>query len=262
MTIRSNLNIALILIAFSLSAIAHAQTTPAIDEEAIEVVPEAEVSKPEEITIDEKELPGESVTPKTDIPTAVINKNLNLKNRLALDLATGNILDEPLVNANYFLVRVSYFTGEEISYGLGFKSRFGGKTSYSQQLYDGSAQLEFERAPSPTDSYFFSIGYSFYYGKLSLTKDTTMTATTKLDTDLGMQKTGTAQKPFVQAAITQSFFFNSHLALGLSYGLSLAQLYDPTSVNIRSSQPIPAESDFATKLRFNQYLSLNLTTIF
>jgi hypothetical protein len=216
----------------------------------------------QDVQIDEKELPGESVVPKTDITTAVLNKRLRQSGRVMLDFAAGNVLDEPLVNANYYLIRASYFGSDEMSYGLGVKTRFGGQTTYSQQLKEGSAALDFERAPAPTQSLFLSLGYHFYYGKISLSKDSTMTATTKFDTDLGMQKSGSSQKPFVQAALTQSLFFNKQIALGLSYGISLAQVYDPTSVNIRSTQPIPAESDFSQKIRINQYLSLNLSTLF
>lgn len=216
----------------------------------------------QDVQIDEKELPGESVVPKTDVTSAVLNKKLSQHGRFMLDFSGGNILDEPLINANYYLLRASYFASDEISYGLGMKNRFGGQTTYSQQLYEGTAQLDFGRAPEPTQSLFFSFGYHFYYGKISLSKNSTMTATTKLDTDLGMQTFGSSQKPFVQTAVTQSFFINTHLALGLSYGVSVAQIYDPTSVNIRSSQPRPKESDFSDKIKLNQYLSLNLSTLF
>lgn len=270
MNTKSNLISALVVAALlsSLHTVAHAQTAPGpapTPNSEVEIIDAGAPETPvvaQEVQIDEKELPGESVVPRTDITTAVLNKKVSQGGRFMIDFGLGNVLDEPLMNANYYLVRASYFSSDEISYGLGARTRFGGQTTYSQQLYEGSAQLDFNRAPAPTQSVFLSLGYHFYYGKISLSKNSIMTATTKLDTDLGMQKFGSSQKPFIQAAVTQSFFLNTHLALGLSYGISLAQVYDPTSVNIRSTQPVPAESDFSQKIRLNQYLSLNLSTLF
>lgn len=221
-----------------------------------EVEPQAQ-----EIKIDEDELPGESVTPKTDITSSVINKKVDFKKRFLVDINTGSILDEPLVNSNYLLVRASYFTSEEFFFGVGFKSRFGDKTSYAEQLSAGTAQLQFDRVPKPTQSHFLSMGYNFYYGKLSFAKDTVITASTRLDSDLGMQKVGTVNKPFIQGSITQSFYVNRHISLGLSIGLSMAQIFDTTSVNIRSTEPVPNESAFAEKNQFNQFLSANLSLL-
>jgi outer membrane beta-barrel protein len=238
-----------------------AQQISEAETEIPEAVQEQEPSEPQvqEIKIDEDELPGESVTPKTDITSNVINKKVNYKKRFLVDINTGSILDEPLVNSNYFLVRAAYFTSEELYFGVGFKSRFGDNTSYAEQLSSGTAQLQFGRVPKPTQSHFLSAGYNFYYGKLSFSKDTVITASTRLDTDFGMQAVGTTNKPFVQTAVTQSFYVNRNIALGLSIGLSISQTYDTTSVNIRSTEPIPNESAFAEKNQFNQFLSANLS---
>lgn len=240
-----------------------AQQASETDTEIQETAQEQEASEPQaqEIKIDEDELPGESVTPKTDITSNVVNKKVSFKKRFLVDVNTGSILDEPLVNSNYFLVRASYFTSEEFYFGVGFKSRFGDKTSYAEQLSSGTAQLQFDRVPKPTQSHFLSAGYNFYYGKLSFSKDTVITASTRLDTDFGMQKVGTVNKPFVQTAVTQSFFINRNLALGLSIGLSMAQTFDTTSVSIRLADPVPSESAFAEKNQFNQFLSANLSIL-
>lgn len=214
-----------------------------------------------EVVISEDEFPSESVTPITDNKSNVLNKKIKFTKRFQLDLNTGSILDEPIVNTNYYLIKASYYVSEEYSFGVGIRSRFGGKTTYSEQLYQGSAQLDFDRAPSPTQSHFVSFGYSFYYGKISLGKNIVVPALTKLDTDFGMQSFGSTTKPFIQSAVNQSFFITNHLSLGLSIGLSLAQTLDPTSVNIRLTQPVPNQSNFSDKIQFNQYLSLNLGMI-
>lgn len=214
-----------------------------------------------DVVVGEDELPTESVTPITDNNSAVLNKKIKFTKRFLVDFDMGSVLDEPIVNASYYLVRASYYTNEEYSFGFGIRSRFGGRTSYSEQLYQGSAQLEFNRAPAPTQSTFLSYGYNFYYGKISIAKNLVVPASTKLESDFGLQTFGSSSKPFVQAAINQSFFLTSNLALGLNLGLSMAQIVDPTSVNIRSSQPLPSEASFANKIQFNQYLSVNLNVL-
>lgn len=214
-----------------------------------------------ELVVTEDELPIESVVPITDNKSTVLNKKIKFTKRFQFDLNTGMILDEPFVNTNYFLLRGSYYINEEYSFGLGTKSRSGGKTSYADQLYQNSAQLDFDRAPSPTQSHFVSFGYNFYYGKISLGKNIVIPASTRLETDFGMQSFGSATKPFIQSAVTESFYMTNRLSLGLSIGLSIAQILDATSANIRSSQPVPSASNFDDKIHFNQYLSINLNAL-
>lgn len=214
-----------------------------------------------EIVVGDDELPSESVTPNTDNSSSVLNKKVKFTKRFQLDVNTGSVLDEAIVNSNYFLIRGSYFTNEEYSFGLGLRTRFGGRTTYSDQLYAGSAQLDFDRAPAPTAAHFVSFGYGFYYGKISLGKNMVIPASTKLESDFGLQTFGSTSKPFLQTAVNQSFFANKHLALGFSIGLSLAQVADPTSVNVRSTQPVPSESSFSNKIQFNQFMSVNLSLL-
>lgn len=214
-----------------------------------------------EIVVGDDELPSESVTPNTDNSSSVLNKKVKFTKRFQLDVNTGSMLDEAIVNANYFLVRGSYFTNEEYSFGVGLRTRFGGRTTYSDQLYAGSAQLDFDRAPAPTSAHFVSFGYGFYYGKISLAKSMVIPASTKLESDFGLQTFGSTSKPFLQTAVNQSFFANKHLALGFSIGLSLAQVADPTSVNVRSAMPVPTESSFSNKIQFNQFMSVNLSLL-
>ena len=266
MSIRSKRFSSLLLFSCLIFSV-NATYAQAAEEESTEIQDNStDLNQPEpvvkETVVDDDELPSESVIPITDNNSSVLNKKIKFAKRFQVDLNTGSVLDEPLVNASYFLFRGSYYTTEEYSFGLGIRSRFGGKTTYSEQLYQGTAQLEFDRAPSPTQSHFVSFGYNFYYGKISLGKNVVVPASTKLDTDFGMQTFGTSTKPFLQTAVTQSFYINTHISVGLSIGLSLAQTYDSTSVNIRLTQPIPSESSFASKMQTNQYLSLNLNTIF
>ena len=269
MSIRSKSFLSLLVVSALLlsSNFAFAQAAPAEEDGPTEIQDNTpDVNEPEYVVkdtvVDDDELPSESVIPITDNSSSVLSKRVTFAKRFQIDLGTGSVLDEPLINSSYFVFRGSYYTAEEYSFGLGGRSRFGGKTTYSQQLNEGTAQLEFERAPAPTESYFVSFGYNFYYGKLSLGKSLVIPASTKLDTDFGMQTFGSSSKPFLQSAVTQSFYLNRHISIGLSIGLSLAQTYDSTSVNIRSTQPVPSESAFSTKMQTNQYLSLNLSTIF
>lgn len=216
-----------------------------------------------EIVVGDDELPSESVTPNTDNSSSVLNKKVKFTKRFQLDVNTGSVLDEAIVNANYFLIRGSYFTNEEYSFGVGLRTRFGGRTTYSDQLYANAAKLDFDRAPAPTSAHFVSFGYGFYYGKISLGKNLVIPASTKLESDFGLQTFGSTSKPFLQTAVNQSFFANKHLALGFSIGLSMAQVADPTSASVRSNppSPIPSESSFSNKIQFNQFMSVNLSLL-
>lgn len=263
MNIKNSKFLLVVLTVMLVAASVSAQTGASADSETeIQDSPEPG-SEPvvKEIVVGDDELPSESVTPNTDNSSSVLNKKVKFTKRFQLDVNTGSVLDEAIVNSNYFLVRGSYFTNEEYSFGVGLRTRFGGRTTYSDQLYAGSAQLDFDRAPAPTSAHFVSFGYGFYYGKISLGKNMVIPASTKLESDFGLQTFGSTSKPFLQTAVNQSFFANKHLALGFSIGLSLAQVADPTSVNVRSTQPIPTESSFSNKIQFNQFMSVNLSLL-
>lgn len=267
MNIKSNKIIFLLLTVLIFAGYqAHAQGRPASDSDSETEIQDNIKEEPsdtvvKDVVVGDEELPSESVTPITDNTSSVLNKKVRFAKKFQLDLYTGSVLDEPIVNASYFLFRASYYTNEEYSFGLGIRTRFGGRTTYSDQLYAGTAQLDFDRAPAPTTGQFVSFGYNFYYGKISLGKNAVIPASTKLESDFGLQSFGSSSKPFLQSAVNQSFFIGSHLSLGFSIGLSMAQVADPTSVNVRSSQPIPNESSFANKIQFNQFLSVNLNAL-
>jgi hypothetical protein len=206
-----------------------------------------------ENSIDVIDLPEESVFPKTDTKNSVINKKVSFRNQFAVEALAGIFLDEPLLNSNYWSVKIGYFKTEELYFGGGFKSRIGGMTSYGQQIKNLNPPILLDEVPAPTQSQFISVGYNFFYGKLSLTQDSVITTSAKLDGDFGMQQNGNSYKPFIQSSVTQSFYLNKNVAIGFNIGLSLAQVYDYTSVYLRSSSA-PSESGYPTKLQFNQYI--------
>lgn len=267
MNIKSNIFFVLTMSLFiysAQSAQAQSGAAPAAAESDTEIQDSSQETGSEavvkDVVVSDEELPSESVTPNTDNTSSILNKKIRFSKRFQLDVYTGTILDEAIVNASYFMLRGSYYISEEYSFGLGLRSRFGGHTTYSDQLFTGST-LDFDRAPSPSSSHFVSFGYNFYYGKISLGKNMVIPASTRLESDFGLQTFGSTSKPFLQTAVNQSFFMNNHLSVGLSIGLSLAQVADPTSVNVRLSQPVPSEGSFSNKMQFNQFLSVNLNAL-
>lgn len=257
-----NAVLVLLVVFAGMQSFAQSTTIADSDETEIQDTPDS-AAEPivKEVVVNDDELPSESVTPNTDNSSSVLNKKIKFTKKFQIDLYTGSVLDEPIVNSSYFLIRGSYYTTEEYSFGLGLRSRFGGRTSYSDQLFQGTAQLNFDRAPSPSTAHFVSFAYNFYYGKISLGKNVVVPASTRLESDFGLQSFGSSSKPFIQSAVNQSFFIGTKLSIGFSIGLSLAQIADPTSVNVRSAQPVPSEGAFSDKMQFNQYLSVNLSTL-
>lgn len=197
----------------------------------------------------------------TDSNQSVLNRTRKFSNSYQFDFNSGLTPEELVSNKKYLLFRISYYTNEKYSFGLGAKTRYGGRTANSEQLLQTAQQLDFDRASGAKNSQFVTVGYNIFYGKISLTKNTTMNTFTKIVTDFGLQSYSQTNRPFIQSSMEQSFFLMHNVALGFGIGLGAAEIVDPTSVNISMLQPVPSESSFSTKVQFNYFYSLNINIV-
>lgn len=199
-----------------------------------------------------------SEEPVIDTTSSVLNKKVSFAKSFSVDLENGTLPDEMIVNSRYNLVRISNYMNEDFSYGVGYRGRYGGQTEYSQNFLSSPTPLDFSRAPEPTKAGFITFGYNFFYGKLSLLKNSVIPTLTKVNTDFGLQAYGTMNRPFLQISLNQLFFVTKNMALGFNFGFGFADIIDPTSVDVNVAQPAPAESRFSGKMQFSKTLGLNL----
>lgn len=242
-------------IVFSLSAKAQKQEAPS--DQVLDESITSDLSAGDKVS-DVVSVIDQKITPTTDSQSGVLNRKLTFKGRYAIDLDNGSFPDELIRNSRYGMFRFSKYLNEDYSFGIGFRTRYGGLTQYAEQLSQSPTALDFSRSPEPQKSGFVSFGYNLFYGKVSLTKNTVMTTLSKIQTDFGVQNFGSVNRPFIQTAFVQNFFLNRYMALGFNLGFGFSEITDPTSFDVRSSQPAPNEASFASKIQFSRYYGLNL----
>lgn len=256
-----------IFLSFLLLA-SHAQNASAAEDAVENVAPESSLppelqeNAPIEIKFREEDLPMESVTPIVDSPKAVLNKKIKFESRFEFTAQYSWIVDEMFSNNSQFGFKASYHFNELNSAGILFQARTGGKTQYADQFENFSAQLKFDRAPSPSTMLGLTFDQKFYYGKVSIGKEKVIPVVTESNYMVGMQKQGSKQMPVASIGLTQRFFVLPNVSMGISYKALFQQLYDPTSVNVREVEPVPEEGSFQKKIQSSQVLGLSTSYLF
>jgi hypothetical protein len=192
-----------------------------------------------------------------DSSSAVVKQNVIFEKKYLVDLSAGSFLDEQFANANYTNLKVSYFYDQNYLLGLGLRTRSGGNTSLTNSLLN-DYQVDLRRAPIATTAFYGTFGYALFYGKLSLTKNTTVTNSSKVGIDLGMQTYGQTRRPFIQTDFTQYFYIGKSFSISVGLGLSFAEVTDPTSFDVRTTQPISSEDSFGSKVQMNHFIAIGV----
>lgn len=219
-------------------------------------------SRAEVIQIEADELPAESVIPILDSNMAVKNRSIPFSGRLEIGVMTGSVIDEMFFNNTLWGLQLFYYYNEDSAWGIKYANRLNGISSYSEQFQNTSAQLDFQKAPTPSTIMTASYRWSFLYGKMSVSKDTVVPTVLSTETDIGVHKMGSQNLPWTSFGISHKVFIKKHVGIGLSYRLLIYQTLDPASADLGSSAPTPSESDFDKKIQISQSLDAALTYIF
>lgn len=127
------------------------------------------------VSFPDEELATESVLPRVDTPNMVLNRNINLKKRVELNLNFGFGLDEPFYFPYYPIGQLSFHLTEAHSVSLlgiyypPFLSSTGNRLKEGAGLSNNKS-FDAQKAPYPQMSAFLNYQYSPFYGKISLSK--------------------------------------------------------------------------------------------
>lgn len=214
------------------------------------------------ITLPENELPSESVIPKTDAKSVVLNRTVQKSQRASLGVAAGVLLDEIFNNAQVLTLDARYNVDEGGAWGFRWDQWMGNATTYTETFANSSAQLQFAAAPARKSGAFILRSWDSYYGKVSLGKELIVPMSFSWIALAGAQNWETTWLPAVQGGAQLKIYFTQKTALDLVYLFSLYQKIDPTSVNVRGSNGAPHADSFEKKLSFGQTVQLGITQMF
>lgn len=214
------------------------------------------------ITLPESELPSESVLPKLDNSTVVLNRTIQKTHRLSVGLSAGSLLDEMFYNSQVFSVDARFSTSEFAAWGLRFDQWTGGATSYTDTFASGNGELQFQTAPARKSGIFILRTFDFYYGKISMGKEVVTPIHISWLAMGGAQNYETTWLPALQGGGQLKLYVNKHIGVDLQYLFSVYQKIDPTSTGVRKADGIPPQSAFGNKLSWGQIVQLGVSYLF
>jgi hypothetical protein len=214
------------------------------------------------ITLPENELPSETVVPKTDSKSVVLNRTIQKSHRVSLGVGAGVLLDEAFYNAQALSFEVRYNTDEKGAWGFRYDTWMGDATTYTDTFYGSTAKLQFGAAPARKSGAFILRSFDLYYGKVSLGKEVISPMSFSWIAAVGAQNYETTWLPALQGGAQVKLYMCKSTSIDLAYLFSFYQKVDPTSINVRESNGKPSADAFEKKYSFGQFVQLGVTQLF
>lgn len=212
------------------------------------------------LTIEEEDLPAESVVPRLDSNMAVKNRLVPLDGRLEIGGSYGDIIDEMFYDSTLLGFQAFYHVTDDTAWGLRYLNRSTGLGTYGEQFTSQSG-TDFSKSPAPGAIIAGIYRWSFLYGKMSFSKDLVFPTIFSLEGDVGINKIGTQNLPYTAIGVSHKLMMKRHFGLSLSYRWLLYQTINPVSSNIRPGSN-PSESDFSKKLQISQTIDIGMSWLF
>jgi outer membrane beta-barrel protein len=202
----------------------------------------------------EEELATESVLPVFDKKSVVRERKIKTEKRFELGGGVGLNLVEPLYEQMVFNLTASYHFDEIHGANLSMYFLRDGLSTAGSDLKAGNGLIDpntFDASRAPTIESMFFANYQFtaYYGKLSLTKQSTMNLSLYGIAGAGLVNWTDTSTLGLDVGIGQKLYVNKNLGFRLDLMVSMYSGPDPTSPKTAGKQ-LPAGG---AKLDSNQF---------
>lgn len=216
-----------------------------------------------DIELPPEELAKESVLPVFDRPGIVRMRNVTTAKRFEMGLNFGWLMTEPIFNTTRFGLAGYYHTNEDTAWGAQFYSSSAELSSYSKQLSKPGFDLDFERAPKPQFMLYGDYNKKLFYGKMSVSKNTTINTHLLGLISAGATKYEHKIYPGVSFGAGYKFYFNSNLSLRTDLRLFIHQAPIPFKKDaLTSTDAVPEHSSFKDRIHFTNVLDIGLHYLF
>ncbi|AZZ37677.1 outer membrane beta-barrel domain-containing protein [Bdellovibrio sp. qaytius] len=213
-----------------------------------------------EVPLDE--LAQESVYPVFDHPQSVKNRNVATQGRIDVGIFGGYALTEPIYDTTKFGIAANYHFSELHSLGVLYSQNSSGLSKDAEALKE-SHNLDFNRAPKPTNTILLDYNFKPYYGKLSLSKLAVINTTIYASGSAGMVAYENKSYPAVAVGLGERFYFNRSLSLKTDLRLFMHQAPIPFKKgSMLISNPTPAPDSFKERLTYTTNLEVGLNYLF
>lgn len=214
-------------------------------------------SRAQKIELPEEELARESVLPVFEKTTAVLNKNVETKDRFQIGLGAGLEINEPFYSDLIYGLSGTYHFNEIHGVNVQFQMWNQGLSSYGEQIKKEQG-LDPSRAPQPQWAIIGNYEFVAYYGKISLSKRTVMNL--NLFANAGVMYVNIEDRSTVglNLGLGQTFFMSKSMGLRVDLKTLIFKAPNPAS---RPSTPPPSASDFSEDMQINNQVTASLIFI-
>lgn len=204
----------------------------------------------------------DTVLPTVDYPETVLNKKIVFDHRFDLSVYKINMTDELFYNNSVYSIKAGYHWDDFYAAGFMYSSWEQGLNEYSEIFKNSPAKLDFARAAAPEKSFSVYFESLYFYGKINLSRNLVLTNNFLGRYSIGVTQYAKEFLPLINYSLGYQTFFNKKTFFELGYGVSLQQIYNPISINIRSTEPVPEKTSFTKKIEISQNLNLGFGYLF
>lgn len=221
-----------------------------------------------DLELPQEELAKETVLPLFDRVEMVRARKVKTAGKWEFAGNFSWMMSEPIFDTYRLGISAYKHTNEETAWGAQFYSYSAGRSEYSKQLYH-SFGLDFRRAPKPEYGFFGDYNKKLFYGKMSISKNTTMNTHLLGLFSFGMTKWENKMYPGLTAGAGYKFYFSPTFSLRTDLRLFIHQAPVPFKKGAvtdgsagSTATAVPNKNSFKDRIHYTNLLDISLNWLF
>jgi outer membrane beta-barrel protein len=216
----------------------------------------------QQIELPQEELAKETVLPVFDRVEMVRARRVKTAGKWEIGGNLSWMMSEPIFNTTRMGFSAYKHTDEETAWGAQFFSYSADLSEYAKQLKK-QYTLNYDRAPMPELGLFVDYNKKLFYGKMSITKDTTINTHILGLLSAGMTKYENQMYPGVTAGVGYKFYFTPTFSLRTDLRLFIHQAPIPFKKDaLKDTDTVPDKGSFKERIHYTNLLDLSLNWLF
>jgi len=215
-----------------------------------------------DLELPQEELAKETVLPIFDRVEMVRARKVKTAGKWEFAANFSWMMSEPIFDTNRLGLSVYKHTDEQTAWGAQLYSYNAGLSDYAKQLHS-TFGLDYNRAPKPQFGIFADYNKKLFYGKMSISKNTTMNTHLQGLFSAGMTKYENKMYPGITAGVGYKFYFSPTISLRTDLRLFIHQAPIPFKKGaIVSTDPVPDKGSFKERIHYTNLLDIGLNWLF
>jgi outer membrane beta-barrel protein len=228
----------------------------------------ANVYAASDIELPPEELAKETVLPVFDRVEMVRARRVKTDGKWEVGGTFSWAMSEPIFNTTKYGISAYKHTDEQNAWGLQYFSYSTGLSDYAKQLHKKYG-LDYNRAPKPQYGFFGDYNLQLFYGKMSISKNTTINTHLLALLSLGETQWENKAYPGMTMGVGYKFYFTPTFSLRTDLRLFISEAPTPFKTNSlkdgsagTTADPIPSKNSFKDRITYTNLLDISLNWLF